>query len=62
MTSIAASRYVKRLAVALALILASDVAGSFAQEKYPNRPITIVAPFPPGGVAAHVAVLHLDHS
>jgi tripartite-type tricarboxylate transporter receptor subunit TctC len=22
-----------------------------AQEKYPNRPITIVAPFPPGGVA-----------
>jgi tripartite-type tricarboxylate transporter receptor subunit TctC len=24
---------------------------SSAQEKYPNRPITIVAPFPPGGVA-----------
>ena len=24
---------------------------SAAQEKYPNRPITIVAPFPPGGVA-----------
>jgi tripartite-type tricarboxylate transporter receptor subunit TctC len=23
----------------------------FAQEKYPDRPITIVAPFPPGGVA-----------
>ena len=26
-------------------------AESAAQEKYPNRPITIVAPFPPGGVA-----------
>jgi tripartite-type tricarboxylate transporter receptor subunit TctC len=24
---------------------------SLGQEKYPNRPITIVAPFPPGGVA-----------
>ena len=24
---------------------------SFAQEKYPDRPITVVAPFPPGGVA-----------
>jgi len=24
---------------------------SMGQEKYPNRPITIVAPFPPGGVA-----------
>jgi tripartite-type tricarboxylate transporter receptor subunit TctC len=24
---------------------------ALAQEKYPNRPITIVAPFPPGGVA-----------
>jgi len=27
------------------------ITGSFAQEKYPNRPITIIAPFPPGGVA-----------
>ncbi|HSF56922.1 MAG TPA: tripartite tricarboxylate transporter substrate-binding protein, partial [Candidatus Binatia bacterium] len=27
------------------------VAGASAQEKYPNRPITVVAPFPPGGVA-----------
>jgi tripartite-type tricarboxylate transporter receptor subunit TctC len=33
-------------------ILWISIAGqSFAQEKYPNRPITIVAPFPPGGVA-----------
>src|SRR5882724_3568208 len=28
--------------------LSADV---FGQEKYPDRPITIVAPFPPGGVA-----------
>jgi tripartite-type tricarboxylate transporter receptor subunit TctC len=27
------------------------IAESRGQEKYPNRPITIVAPFPPGGVA-----------
>src|SRR5947207_14905876 len=26
-------------------------AASIGQEKYPNHPITIVAPFPPGGVA-----------
>lgn len=28
-----------------------SVIDSPAQEKYPNRPITLVAPFPPGGVA-----------
>ena len=33
---------------ALFLGLAAE---SSAQEKYPNRPITVVAPFPPGGVA-----------
>ena len=33
---------------ALLLGLAGE---SSAQEKYPNRPITVVAPFPPGGVA-----------
>jgi tripartite-type tricarboxylate transporter receptor subunit TctC len=33
---------------ALFLGLAAE---SLAQEKYPNRPITVVAPFPPGGVA-----------
>jgi tripartite-type tricarboxylate transporter receptor subunit TctC len=33
---------------ALSLGLAAQ---SAAQEKYPNRPITVVAPFPPGGVA-----------
>jgi tripartite-type tricarboxylate transporter receptor subunit TctC len=33
-------------ALALALTLAAE-----AQEAYPSRPITVVAPFPPGGVA-----------
>src|SRR5499426_2683246 len=33
----------------LALAVVAGVAG--AQEPYPSRPITIVAPFPPGGVA-----------
>src|SRR5437870_9822842 len=35
----------------LLLLLLSVMTGAFAQEKYPDRPITIVAPFPPGGVA-----------
>ena len=35
----------------LFILLFSLTAESFGQEKYPNRPITIVAPFPPGGVA-----------
>jgi tripartite-type tricarboxylate transporter receptor subunit TctC len=35
---------------ALALFLTLPVE-SLGQEKYPNRPITVVAPFPPGGVA-----------
>ncbi|MBI4253861.1 MAG: tripartite tricarboxylate transporter substrate binding protein, partial [Candidatus Rokubacteria bacterium] len=35
--------------VVLALVLAAVAAG--AQEPYPTRPITVVAPFPPGGVA-----------
>src|SRR5919106_4419085 len=38
------------LAALLSLVLAASFE-SPAQEKYPNRPITIVAPFPPGGVA-----------
>jgi tripartite-type tricarboxylate transporter receptor subunit TctC len=36
------------LALATLFFVAVEV---FAQEKYPDRPITIVAPFPPGGVA-----------
>src|SRR4030095_12122931 len=35
----------------LLVLLLSIITGAFAQEKYPDRPITIVAPFPPGGVA-----------
>src|SRR5262250_2342464 len=35
----------------LFVVLFALAAGSFGQEKYPSRPITIVAPFPPGGVA-----------
>ena len=35
----------------LSLLLFGIVADALAQEKYPDRPITIVAPFPPGGVA-----------
>ena len=36
---------------ALVILLFGLMADAVAQEKYPNRPITIVAPFPPGGVA-----------
>jgi tripartite-type tricarboxylate transporter receptor subunit TctC len=43
-------KMVASLAV-LAILLLGATGDSFAQEKYPNRPITIVAPFPPGGVA-----------
>ncbi len=39
-----------RIAVAL-LVGALPIGPAFAQEKFPDRPITIVAPFPPGGVA-----------
>jgi tripartite-type tricarboxylate transporter receptor subunit TctC len=41
-----------RRKIALALIICGiSIATVFAQEKFPDRPITIVAPFPPGGVA-----------
>jgi tripartite-type tricarboxylate transporter receptor subunit TctC len=36
---------------ALLILLCGSAATSAGQEKYPDRPITIVAPFPPGGVA-----------
>ena len=41
-----------RVRVALAVIVALGLAGvAAAQESFPSRPITVVAPFPPGGVA-----------
>lgn len=36
---------------ALLILFFGVTARSSAQEKYPDRPVTIVAPFPPGGVA-----------
>jgi tripartite-type tricarboxylate transporter receptor subunit TctC len=36
---------------ALLILIFGVTAESSAQDKYPDRPITIVAPFPPGGVA-----------
>ena len=40
-----------RLRIALLSLLCALPVGAWAQEKFPDRPITIVAPFPPGGVA-----------
>ncbi|HSF06172.1 MAG TPA: tripartite tricarboxylate transporter substrate binding protein [Methylomirabilota bacterium] len=40
-----------RIAVLTVLALAAVTAGVTAQDAFPSRPITIVAPFPPGGVA-----------
>ncbi len=41
----------QRLAPLVVLALAAAIAPATAQEAYPNRPITMVVPFPPGGVA-----------
>jgi tripartite-type tricarboxylate transporter receptor subunit TctC len=40
-----------RLLVALLALALALPASARAQEKYPSRPISLVAPFPPGGVA-----------
>ena len=39
------------LRVILALLVIGGVPGAVAQEQYPTRPITLVNPFPPGGLA-----------
>ncbi len=41
----------RRSLLALAAVLVLLVPAAGAQEPYPSRPITLVAPFPPGGVA-----------
>ena len=40
-----------RIAAIIVLALATLVTGAAAQEPYPSRPISIVNPFPPGGIA-----------
>jgi tripartite-type tricarboxylate transporter receptor subunit TctC len=42
---------ITRLIVSLLALAAGIYAPALAQEKYPSRPIQLVAPFPPGGVA-----------
>ena len=42
-------------ALALHLLLALAAGGTQAQSTYPDRPITMIVPFPPGGVADTVA-------
>jgi tripartite-type tricarboxylate transporter receptor subunit TctC len=37
--------------VLFALVLVAVTAGPAAAQEYPSRPITVIAPFPPGGVA-----------
>jgi len=40
-----------RVLLALILVLLPLASGAAAQEPYPTRPVTIVAPYPPGGAA-----------
>jgi len=44
-----------RAASAVAMVLCLLAAGAAAQEPYPTRSVTIVVPFPPGGIADFTA-------
>ena len=41
----------RRVAVLIVAIVMAVASGAAAQEAYPTRPVTIVNPFPPGGIA-----------
>src|SRR3954462_7306047 len=43
------------LALSLAAVAAASAPHAFAQSSYPDKPITMIVPFPPGGVADTVA-------
>ncbi|HEV8585965.1 MAG TPA: tripartite tricarboxylate transporter substrate binding protein [Methylomirabilota bacterium] len=43
------TRAAATVVITLALVLAGGI--TFAQDPYPSRPITLVVPFPPGGIA-----------
>ena len=43
------------LALALAAVAAAPTPHAIAQSTYPDKPITMIVPFPPGGVADTVA-------
>ena len=41
----------RRVAVFIVAVVVAVASGAVAQEPYPTRPVTIVNPFPPGGIA-----------
>src|SRR5437762_13542576 len=41
----------RRVAVIIVAVVVAGASGTVAQEAYPTRPVTIVNPFPPGGIA-----------
>jgi tripartite-type tricarboxylate transporter receptor subunit TctC len=46
---------IRRLAIGLAAVAAIGAAGVAAAQDYPNKPVRLVVPFPPGGVADNMA-------